>query len=315
MSQFINERVYPGEFLLSEGQGDISRESVVIAKGQVLLPGAPLGKVLLGGAAASSTGVVGTGNGTIASLTASPVAKIGTYTAVCTVAAANAGTFAVSDPDGIAIGNATVGIPFLVNGLGFTIADGSTDFVVGDVFTITVTPAVVAAFAGNTGNGVFGTVAIGVGVKAGVYKVIFIEPATNLGKFIVEDPTGLTIGVGTVATPFIGGGLTFTIADGGTDFASGDGFTITIAGGSGEYRGYNPNAKDGTETASALLYGDVDTTTGSKRKAAIVRHAEYNESKLPWGTLNDNQKAVVKAQLALRGLIARTGIGLPLGDN
>lgn len=314
MSNKIVEKVYPGEFLLSESNGDRSRETVVIAKGQDLTAGAPIGQVLIGGAAASSTAVSGTGNGTIGSLTATSTAKIGTYLLVCTALAANAGTFSVTDPDGIVIGNATVNVAFLVNGLGFTILDGSTDFTLADSFTVTVTPAVVAAVAGNTGNGVFGAVTVTTGAKAGAYRVTFIEPVTNLGTFEVEDPDGHIIGAGKVGTLFSASGISFTIVDGGTDFLAGDAFTITLASGSGEYRAVSPTAKDGTQIAAGLLYGDCDATDGSKKKAAIVRDAEYNDSIIPWGTLSDNQIATVKRQLALVGLIARTGIGEPLGD-
>lgn len=86
-----------------------------------------------------------------------------------------------------------------------------------------------AAFAGNTGDGtITASPATGSGCKVGIYKVICIEPTTNLGKFSVEDPDGITIGIATVGTEF-STHLTFTIADGGTDFVAGDGFNITVA--------------------------------------------------------------------------------------
>ena len=49
--------------------------------------------------------------------------------------------------------------------------------------------------------------AVGLGAKAGVYKLVCIEPATNAGKFTVEDPDGVTVGIATVAVEFTGGGL------------------------------------------------------------------------------------------------------------
>ena len=72
------------------------------------------------------------GNGTIGSNT-----KPGVYAAVCAEAAANGGTFLVEDPNGVTIGKAVVGTPF-AGEVNFTIADGSTDFVAGDRFAITV---------------------------------------------------------------------------------------------------------------------------------------------------------------------------------
>lgn len=87
-----------------------------------------------------------------------------------------------------------------------------------------------AAVAGNTGSsGTIASVAVGA-AKAGVYHVICIEPGSNAGKFTVEDPDGVTVGVATVAVEFVGGGLTFTITD-ATDFVAGDAFTITVAAG------------------------------------------------------------------------------------
>lgn len=43
------ESHHPGEFLLSEGNGDISRENITVLSGQVLLAGAVVGKITAGG--------------------------------------------------------------------------------------------------------------------------------------------------------------------------------------------------------------------------------------------------------------------------
>lgn len=86
------------------------------------------------------------------------------------------------------------------------------------------------AFTGNAANtGTCGTVTVGAGAIAGTYKVIIIEPASNAGKFLVENPNGVIVGTGNVASEFTGGGLTFTISDGATDFSSGEGFSIAVA--------------------------------------------------------------------------------------
>lgn len=88
--------------------------------------------------------------------------------------------------------------------------------------------AVAAAVAGNTGNGTMGAVTVSAGAKAGVYTLTITEPAANAGAFVVEDPDGINIGNGDVAAAFSAGGLAFTLADGATDFAAGDQFTITV---------------------------------------------------------------------------------------
>jgi hypothetical protein len=118
------------------------------------------------------------------------------------------------------------------------------------------------------------------------------------------------IGEGVVATQFSAGGLTFTIADGSTDFVSGDSFTITVTAGSGQYRAVSPTAKDGSQIGAAILYRGVDATEAAKKAVAVVRQAEYNEDLLEWPDgLSDNQKATVKADLAKAGIIARNSVG------
>lgn len=77
-----------------------------------------------------------TGNGTIGTLTFGAKAKAGIYTLTCVTAAANGGTFSVVDPDGYRLADAKVGVAYASSHLGFTIADGAADFIVGDSFTI-----------------------------------------------------------------------------------------------------------------------------------------------------------------------------------
>jgi len=168
------------------------------------------------------------------------------------------------------------------------------------------TTATPAAVAGNTGDGTIGTVTIGAGAKAGVYKVTCVEPAMDAGEFIVEDPDGVNVGVATVASEFTGGGLTFTVADGATDFASGDAFTITIAAGSGKYKEYNPANTDGSESAVAVLLDAVDATGADKDGVAIARDAEVKSGALEWFSgATSNQKTTGEGELkANAGIIA-----------
>lgn len=163
-----------------------------------------------------------------------------------------------------------------------------------------------AAVAGNTGNGtITASPTVGAGAKVGVYRVVAIEPATDLGKFEVEDPDGVIIGVATVGTQFTTH-LTFTITDGSTDFVSGDSFTITVAAGSGKYKEYNPANTDGSEKAVAIAYDNVDASGGDKKGVIIARDAEVNKGELIWFSGADaNQKAAGLADLALAGIIGR----------
>ncbi len=121
--------------------GTISRENITIASGQgVLLVGTVLGKAPGGTAASGAKSGGNTGNGTLTLDVTSPVlgnAEIGTYTARCTAAASNGGTFEVQSPDGTVLGTVAVGSTWSEQ-IKFAIADGSSDFIVGDGFDITV---------------------------------------------------------------------------------------------------------------------------------------------------------------------------------
>jgi len=171
---------------------------------------------------------------------------------------------------------------------------------------VTVGTASAQAGAGNTGNGTMGAITVGAGAKPGDYLLTIIEPATNAGAFTVEDPDGVTIGTGDVASAFSAGGLAFTLADGGTDFAAGDTFTITVAAGSGKYKEYDPENADGSQTAVAVLFDAADATGGDVDAVAIVRDAEVTADALVWFDGADaDEKATGKADLALVGIIAR----------
>jgi len=96
-------------------------------------------------------GVIGTlggsrtGTGILAGLEASPASVTETWTLTCTAAAANGGTFSVVGSVSGAQAAATVGAAYDNGLLKFTIGDGATDFVVGDVFTVPVTQGAAAA--------------------------------------------------------------------------------------------------------------------------------------------------------------------------
>jgi hypothetical protein len=78
-----------------------------------------------------------TGDGALADAELGQDAKIGDYLLTCITAAENGGVFAVHDPDGFRLADATVGETY-DGPILFTIADGATDFVVGDAFTVPV---------------------------------------------------------------------------------------------------------------------------------------------------------------------------------
>lgn len=92
--------------------------------------------------------------------------------------------------------------------------------------------------AGNTGTGtITDAPAVAAGAKIGRYAVVLLATSAT-GAFVVTDPDGVIVGNGNIATEFVGGGLTFTWANGGTmtigdtayvDVTGGDALGITIA--------------------------------------------------------------------------------------
>lgn len=113
-------------------------EPATLASGQNLTEGTVVGAVLLG--SASETHAGNTGNGAMTLDATTPVlagAKVGVYNVKCITAATNSGTFRVTDPDGIVLGDVAVAATF-ANKIKFVIADGAADFIVGDTFLVTV---------------------------------------------------------------------------------------------------------------------------------------------------------------------------------
>jgi hypothetical protein len=85
------------------------------------------------------------GTGTLNNFEASPLSVTETWTLTCTSAAVDGGTFSVTGSVSGAQASATVGTPYSNTFVSFTIADGATDFQVGDSFTVPVTQGQLAA--------------------------------------------------------------------------------------------------------------------------------------------------------------------------
>lgn len=134
----LTEGLHPAEAIMSEGPRMISRANLLIAASQTILANSLLGRTAIAAAVDVTQSFAGTGNGvlTLASPAFTTDVKDGNYRAELILAAANGGTFRVTDPDGISLGDVAVGVAW-TKGVKFTIADGGTDFVLGDAFTIT----------------------------------------------------------------------------------------------------------------------------------------------------------------------------------
>lgn len=168
------------------------------------------------------------------------------------------------------------------------------------------------AYAGNTGNGAVTNAnpAYGAGVKEGVHRATCIEPATDAGKFSLQDPDGIEVGIVTVGVAF-DGVLKFTIADGGTDFVAGDGFTwavaIAAAADEGQYKALDLAATDGAETAAAVALYDATTGVGETATiAGLLRDADVNGNELEWPAgITADEKTAAVAQLRAAGIVVR----------
>lgn len=127
----------------TEGPNRISRDEGILASGtaaNVSIPGLVVGTIAIGGATPAAKSGGNTGNGVLTMDGTTPVltgAKAGVYQVRLITAASNGGTFRVTDPEGFNLGDVAVGATFS-NDIKFSVADGATDFIVGDGFDITV---------------------------------------------------------------------------------------------------------------------------------------------------------------------------------
>ena len=152
------------------------------------------------------------------------------------------------------------------------------------------------------------TAPVAAGAKNGVYRVVNELVATNSGEFVVYDPDGIEIGRVAVAATF-SNQIKFVIADGATDFAIGDAFSITVGIEETDYQivAYNPAGTDGSQRAAGILWEGV-TTDGTNLGAGVVitRAAEVRGVDLVWpATITAIQRADALRQLGKLGIIAR----------
>jgi Bacteriophage lambda head decoration protein D len=169
--------------------------------------------------------------------------------------------------------------------------------------------SIAQSFAG-TGNGVLtlASPAYNSKVKDGAYKLTCVTVAANGGVFRVEDPMGNSLGNATVGAAFAKE-IRFTIADGATDFALGDEFTLAVSFDEedAQYVAYNPSGSDGSEVPAALSIYAVTTGVGvSQLASAMVRSCELNGSNIAWPSgITTAQKNDAIQALEARGVIVR----------
>src|SRR5574343_372034 len=157
----------------------------------------------------------------------------------------------------------------------------------------------------NTGNGTFGTVTVGGTAQVGTYTVKIIKAATNAGDFRVSDPQCDVVGIGTVGVAYSAGGLSFTIADGATDFVVGDSWTIDVAG-TVKYKASIQTATDGTAVADAIVIQETTAALNTDTKVLVLTRgpAAVSKDALILDASYDlaTEKAAVYASLEAKGI-------------
>jgi len=137
------------------------------------------------------------------------------------------------------------------------------------------------------------------GAKVGVYTVRCIAAASNGGTFRVMDPDGFSLGDYAVGATFAND-VKFAIADGTQDFIVGEGFDITIAAGSGQYKIVNSANVDGSAVPVAVLAQAVTVTTALP--SLLYVRGMFNENHLVFGgsdTADTHRAAMQKAGMIL----------------
>ena len=168
-------------------------------------------------------------------------------------------------------------------------------------------PAVTATPGTNTGNGVLGTVTLGVAALPGSYVLTCKTKVSNAGVFTVADPRGLPLPDLTVAVAYAGDHINCTLADGSTDFEVGDKFTIAVSVAS-EIGEFNPAASDGLQFAAGVLVEAADASAAAKQTVIIAREAIVSRPALVWKSgATAPQKAIAIGQLNTLGILVREG--------
>lgn len=236
-----------------------------------------------------------TGNGTLVVDTTAPVADnatSGIYSVRITTAGTNSFTATVNDPNSVLVGTVSVSSSgasaTFNNQIKFAIADGGTDFIVGDGFDITVTTGngVLGGSSNNSTNGT-ATVTHTVGTSTGTivpdastpvlanaatgnYTVTCIAaPSANVYTLRVADPLGRVLGdilnTTSLQASTFSDQIKFVYTD-NTDPSVGDYWTIAVA------INVNRIQLDGTLGNCHAVWDDT-TVNGSLGRVRIVRSA------------------------------------------
>lgn len=132
--------------------------------------------------------------------------------------------------------------------------------------------------------------------KIGTYVVTCIEAITNGGDFKIVDPDGMTIGTQLITAGaggtgiWSGGGVSFVITDGGTDFAVGDYWDCVVGAGSLKLLLAVSTAADGSKLPKYVLDRAIDTSASglnATTETRVVKAGKLRENRLAFGGSDD----------------------------
>lgn len=165
-----------------------------------------------------------------------------------------------------------------------------------------------AADAGNTGDGGLDDLALRAGAQSGAYRLECIADDGDT-VFAVYDPAGARLRDAVVDNAYDNGRLAFTIVQGATPFAVGDGITVTVPEGDGKVREIDFAAVDGTQRAWGVALNRTSAAAGADNVGGVlasVRLAGVILDGLVWPAgATEDQKAAALADLAARFVFAR----------
>jgi len=138
--------------------------------------------------------------------------------------------------------------------------------------------SVTTAAGTNTGNGTIGSVSAVAGALVGTYKAT----ATSASNWTVTDPEGNSLAAATTGSAYSHGGIAFTITAGGTAFAAGDTFTLTVVDSIGNFVLATASGVSGGG-APVVLVDVADATSAPVRTGAYMM-GEFNVDYLIYDT-------------------------------
>lgn len=171
-------------------------------------------------------------------------------------------------------------------------------------------PVIAAKAGGNTGTGALGTLTLGDACKVGTYTVTCTAAAADGGRFQVVDPGGYRLADALVGVAYVSPQIAFTVADGGTDYAVGDGFTVSVPEGDEKVVQLDTAAHDGTQLAAGILAEHAVAPDGIDTETrAIVIDAIVLSGGMVWPAgISNNAQAAALDRLLAASIHVRTAV-------